>query len=147
MGIDSRKHILLDTNCFIYYFEDNPNYSDKLEKMFTDIQNGNCEAFMSIISFMEILVKPKKENNIFIENRYKLMLTNYPNLSIINVDYKIADIASRLRAEHNIKTPDAIILATGISKDVNFFITNDIRLNDICNKVGVKGIILENLVD
>ena len=143
--IEAGKTILLDTNCFIYYFEDNPNYSDKLEKVFTDIEDGNNKAFMSMISFMEILVKPKKDNNIFIENKYKLMLTNYPNLSIIDVEYNIADIASRLRANYKIKTPDAIIVATGIAMDVDYLITNDIRLRNICNSEGIDIIIMEDI--
>lgn len=139
------KTILLDTNCFIYYFEDNPKYSNKLEKIFTDIESGNNEAFMSIISFMEILVKPKKDNNVFIENRYKLMLTNYPNLSIIDMEYNIADIASRLRANYKIKTPDAIIIATGIYMNVDYIITNDIRLKNICNNEGLDIMIIEDI--
>lgn len=143
--IEDGKTLLLDTNCFIYYFEDNPNYSDKLEKIFTDIQDGNNEAFMSIITFMEILVKPKKDNNVFIENRYKLMLTNYPNLSIVNMEYNIADIASRLRANYKIKTPDAIIVATGIAMNVDYIITNDIRLRDICNNESIDIIIMEDI--
>lgn len=98
MGIDTGKTILLDTNCFIYYFEDNSDYSGKLEKIFIDIQSGRNFAFVSVLSLMEILVKPKKDNNVFIENRYKLILTNFPNLSIVDIDYKVADIASRLRA-------------------------------------------------
>lgn len=138
MGIDVGKSILLDTNCFIYYFEDNLSYSSILEEVFIGIQNGKNEAFMSIMSFMEILVKPKQENNVFIEKRYKLMLTNYPNLSIVNIEYKIADIASRLRANYSIKTPDAIILATGIAMNVDYFITNDVRLKNICSKEGIQ---------
>jgi predicted nucleic acid-binding protein len=145
MGIDDGKTMLLDTNCFIYYFEDNPYYSGKLEKIFTGIQDGKNEAFMSIISFMEILVKPKKDNNIFIENRYKLILTNYPNLSIISVDYKIVDIASRLRADYNIKTPDAIILATGIAMNVDYFITNDIKLKGVCSQENISTLIIEDI--
>ncbi len=143
--IESGKTILLDTNCFIYYFEDNPKYSDKLEKIFIDIQNGKNGGFMSIISFMEILVKPKKDNNVFIENRYKLMLTNYPNLSIIDMEYNIADIASRLRANYKIKTPDAIIIATGIAMNVDYIITNDIRLKNICNNEGLEIKIIEDI--
>jgi predicted nucleic acid-binding protein len=100
---------------------------------------------MSIISFLEILVKPKKENNIFIENRYKLILINYPNLSIINIDHKIADIAARLRADYSIKTPDAIILATVIAMDVNYFITNDVRLKNICDNENIKVITIEDI--
>ena len=146
MGIiENGKTILLDTNCFIYYFEDNLKYSDKLEKIFTDIQYGNNKAIMSIISFMEILVRPKKDYNAFIENRYKLMLTNYPNLSIIDMEYNIADIASGLRANYKIKTPDAIIIATGIAMNVDYLITNDIRLRNICNKEGIEVIIIGDI--
>ncbi len=53
---------------------------------------------------MELLAKPKKDKNVFIENRYKPILTNYPNLSIVDMEYNIADIASRLRANYNIIT-------------------------------------------
>lgn len=147
MGVmEFGETILLDTNCFIYYFEDNPKYAYKLEKVFRDIQDGNNNAFMSIISFLEILVKPKKDNNIFIENKYKLMLTNYPNLSIIDMEYNIADIASRLRANYKIKTPDAIIVATGIAMNVDYIITNDIRLKNICNNEGLDIIILDDII-
>ncbi len=84
MGINNRETILLDTNCFIYYFEDNPSY---------------------------------------------------------------ADIASRLRANYNIKTPDAIILATGISMNVDCFITNDIKLKSVCSQENIETIIIEDIKD
>lgn len=29
--------------------------------------------------------------------------------------------------------------------NVDFFITNDIKLNDICNKKGIEGLLVENL--
>lgn len=69
---------------------------------------------MSVLSLLELLVKPKKEGNVFLENRYKLVLMNYPNLKIIDVSIGISDVAAGLRAEHSIKTPDAIILATAL---------------------------------
>lgn len=84
MGIiDDKSAILLDTNSIIYYFENNQYYADKLESIFEGMQNNNYKGFLSIISLLEILVKPKKENNAFLENRYKLLLTNYPNLVFI----------------------------------------------------------------
>ena len=69
------------------------------------------------------------------------------NLSIVDVDYKIADIASRIRANYNIKTPDAIILATGISMNVDYFITNDIKLKNVCSKENIEAIIIEDIED
>ncbi len=69
------------------------------------------------------------------------------NLSIIDVDYKIADIASRIRANYNIKTPDAIILATGISMNIDYFITNDTKLKNVCSKENIEAIIIEDIED
>lgn len=91
------------------------------------------------------MVKPKKDNNVFVENRYKLILTNFPNLSIADIDYKVADIDSRLRAAYNIKTPDALIIATGIAVKADYFITNDVKLKRICNEVGVQVVLIENI--
>jgi len=132
MGIEDGSTILLDTNCFIYYFEDNDSYADRLEELFTRIQNGKITAYMSVLSLLELLVKPKREGNVFLENRYKLALMNYPNLKIIDVSIGISDIAAGLRAEHNIKTPDAIILATALYVKADGFVTNDIRLKATC---------------
>lgn len=138
MVIEEGKKIFLDTNCFIYYFENNKDYADKLETIFENIQSGNNKGYMSVLSFLEILVRPKKEKNLFLENRYKLMLSNYPNLHIVDVSFSISDAAARLRAEYGIKTPDAIILATGIIVKSDYFITNDIRLASICNKENIQ---------
>ncbi|HFL3828476.1 TPA: type II toxin-antitoxin system VapC family toxin [Clostridioides difficile] len=69
------------------------------------------------------------------------------NLSIIDVDYKIADIASRIRANYNIKTPDAIILATGISMNIDYFITNDTKLKNVCSQENIEAIIIEDIED
>ena len=69
------------------------------------------------------------------------------NLSIIDVDYKIADIASRIRANYNIKTPDVIILAAGISMNIDYFITNDTKLKNVCSKENIEAIIIEDIED
>ena len=78
-----------------------------------------------------------KDGNIFLENRYKLTLMNYPNSKIIDVSVGISDVAAGLRAEHSIKTPDAIILATALHVKADGFVTNDTRLKDICESKGM----------
>lgn len=77
-------------------------------------------------------MKPKKENNLFLENRYRLLLFNYPNLNVSNIDMNIVDTAASLRTRYNIKTPDSIILATSIVSGSKYLISNDIRLQSIC---------------
>ncbi len=82
MVIKEASLVTIDTNCLIYYFEDSPLYNIYLEKLFTDVQDGIINANISILSLLELLVKPKKENNIFLQNRYKLLLFNFPNLEV-----------------------------------------------------------------
>ena len=65
MEIIKNSRVTLDTNCFIYYFEDSERYASKLEIIFNRIQDGFLQGNMSTISMLEILVKPKKENNLF----------------------------------------------------------------------------------
>lgn len=145
MEIADKSVITLDTNCFIYYFEDNEKYAPKLEQIFNKIQNGIIQGNLSVLSFLEILVKPKKEGNIFLENRYKVILTNYPNLQIVGLSLSITDVAARLRAEYSLKTPDAIILATSICSNSKYMVTNDIHLKNIGEKENIQILLLDEL--
>lgn len=145
MEIVEKSIVTLDTNCFIYYFENNANYAPKLELIFDQIQDGLLQGSMSILSFLEILVKPKKENNIFLENRYKVILNNYPNLKIIELSFVVADLAAKLRAIYSLKTPDAIILATSIYMKSKYLITNDLHFKGIGEKENISVILLDEL--
>ncbi len=48
----------------------------------------------SVITLLEVLVRPKMDHNISAIEDYKSILSNFPNLEIVPVDNKIADIAS-----------------------------------------------------
>ena len=145
MEITSNSIITLDTNCFIYYFEDSEKYAPKLEIIFNQTQGGQLRTNMSILSLLEILVKPKKEGNIFLENRYKVILKNYPNLEIIELSFVIADTAAQLRAEYKLKTPDAIILATALNTNSKYFLTNDQHFISIGEKENIAVLLLDEL--
>lgn len=108
MVIEEGATVALDTNCLIYYFENHPKYADSLEQLFTDIQDGRVVAKLSILTLLEILVKPKKDNNVFLQNRYKLVLANFPNMYIEDIDMKVVDLAASLRAKYSIKTPEQL---------------------------------------
>jgi predicted nucleic acid-binding protein len=145
MEIVKNSIILLDTNCFIYYFEDSERYAPKLEVVFNQTQAGLLQTNMSIISFLELLVKPKKESNIFLENRYKVILKNFPNLKIVELSFAIADIAAGLRAEYKLKTPDAIIFATALSTNSKYFLTNDQHFKSIGEKENISVLLIDEL--
>jgi predicted nucleic acid-binding protein len=46
-------------------------------------------------------------------------------LTLLPVDLHVAQEAASLRATHNFKTPDALVIATGIVGQVGHLVTND----------------------
>ncbi len=125
------KIIGLDTMVFIYHFEENQAYSPLTFSIFESLEKGNFKGITSILTFLEILVKPKKENNLLLTERYKLLFETFPNLQVKTLNENIADIASSLRANYNINTPDAIQIATSLEAKADIFITNDSTLKKI----------------
>jgi len=125
------KIIGLDTMVFIYHFEENQIYSPLTFSIFESLEKGNFNAITSILTLLEILVKPKRENNSILTERYKILLETFPNLRVKTLDENIADVASSLRANYNINTPDAIQVATSIEAQADIFITNGTSLKKV----------------
>ncbi len=73
----------------------------------------------------ELLVRPYREGGQPAVDRFYSLLSRYPNLEWIPLDLRIADVAARLRAEHRLRTPDALQAATAAHVGATGFITND----------------------
>jgi len=125
------KVVGLDTLVFIYHFEENQAYSPLTFSIFEGLEKGDFKGLTSILTLLEILVKPRKENNLLLTERYKLLFETFPNLQVKTLNENIADIASGLRANYNINTPDAIQIATALEAKADIFITNDVTLKKI----------------
>ncbi len=131
LRIEKHAKIGIDPMLFMYLFEDNPEFSDACAAILEEVERGERVGITSSITLLEILVKPKIDGNQRAIDDYKHILTNFPNLEIIDVDVEIADIASTLLARYPIKTPDAIQVATAIKGRCSSFITNDLALKQI----------------
>ncbi len=59
------------------------------------------------------------------------------------VSQSIAEEAARLRAFHNLRTPDAIQMATATFAQASFFLTNDKRLPSL---PGLQTLVLNDLM-
>ena len=73
----------------------------------------------------ELLVpsyRDKDENRV---DAFYGLLSTYPNLRWIAPDLETADLAAKLRAQHRLRTPDALQAATAIRENATGFITND----------------------
>lgn len=124
-GIANLKLVGLDSNLFIYHFENNPKFSVFSVKVFDKLSKGTLRAVTSIISVIETLSYPAP--SAVVKNIQEAFAT-IPNLNIMDVDHKIALEAARIRREYKFRLPDSIQLATALAGRVQAFITNDHKL-------------------
>ncbi len=73
----------------------------------------------------ELLVHPYREADRQRVDELYAVVSTYPNLDWIAPDLEIASLAASLRAQHHLKTADALQAATAMSSGVVGFVTND----------------------
>lgn len=127
------KTVGLDTAPLIYYIEENPAYLPVVQPFFESLDRGEFQVVTSTITLLEVLVHPIRRNNPHLARQYRNILLNAEGLDTLHLDADIAEHAARLRGEHNIRTPDAIQMATAIHAGALYFLTNDAALPELPN--------------
>jgi predicted nucleic acid-binding protein len=89
------------------------------------IERGEVKGIASVVALTECLVKPYKDNDAVQQYTVLALLESTNNLSHIPVSNAIAKRAARLRADYNLRTPDALHVATAIESGCEAFLTND----------------------
>lgn len=120
------KRIGLDTNVLIYYIEEHPFYLGKIEPLVERIAEGKAIGITSYVTLLELLVKPLRERRLDLVEQYRRILA--ARLEMVAMDESVSIKAAELRAKYGIRTPDAIQLASVITKNGDVFVTNDERL-------------------
>lgn len=115
----------LDSSVFIFHIEGNPKYGELADAVFTWLEGPRAEAVTSTITMLELLVQPYRLSDIDRVNQFYALLSSYPHLMWVVPTLEIADLGARLRAEHNLRTPDALQAATALSSGATGFISND----------------------
>ena len=122
----------LDTSVFIYHLESYEKYRNLTQQIFSSIEHGDCSAITSVLTLLELNVRPFQLKQPEVAHHYETLLVNFPNLKIVDIDRDISRKAAQLRAKYNIRTPDAIQIASCILNGSKYYLTNDkdlVRLN------------------
>ena len=135
--------VALDTSVFIFQIEKNPKYLHLVNPIFQWLERPRSSAVSSTITMLEILVAPYRVADMERVNNFYALLSTYPHLEWVPPSLAIADCAARLRAEHNLKTPDAIQAATALSSQARGLISNDAAFRRLR---GIKVLILDDLL-
>ena len=121
--VQLRGQILgLDTAPLIYFVEENPDYLEIVDAFFEALARGEFRVVTSIVTLVEVLVYPLRAGNTELAQQDRDILFNQENLVTVLVSPEIAELASQLRAVHNLRTPDAIQMATAIQEEASFFL-------------------------
>lgn len=122
------KTVFLDTAPLIYYIEENKGYAKVLDKLFEANSQNKFQFSTSVLTLMEILVQPIRMNAAKLVKEYENIICNSTTIDIYDFNIEIAKKAAKIRAEYGFKTPDSIQLATSISTNSDYFLTNDKQL-------------------
>lgn len=118
----------LDTAPLIYFIEQNKSYLELVRAFFGAMSRGEFQVVTSTLTLTEVLVHPVRSGNIKLADQYRDIVLGQENLITVPVSVEIAEIAAQLRATQNLRTPDAIQIATAMQGGAMFFLTNDARL-------------------
>lgn len=115
------KLICLDTSPLIYYIERHPKYINILRPLFSEISSKNLIGFTSTISLLEVMVLPLRKGDIALAEKYREIMLYSENFTVYEVSNDISELAARIRAGYEIRTPDALQIATGVFKKADIF--------------------------
>lgn len=124
------RRLGVDSAIFIYFAEAHPHYFECTEIMFARLDRRGFLGFTSTVTLTEVLTKPLKTSDRDAQRAYRHLLRTR-HLKVVNVNSRIAERAAQLRATYNLKTPDAIQIATALESRCDAFLTNDIALKRV----------------
>ncbi len=133
----------IDAAPFIYFVESGSQATAALRIIFNRLGAGRLVGVTSAVTITETMVLGFRGANDELNQAYRKLLLESENIQVLPVDVIVAEEAARLRADYNLKTPDALQIATALSAGCEAFLTNDEALR----RVGeVRVLVLKELV-
>ena len=137
-----RARIYLDTAPIIYSVEEHELFWTVLQPLWAYLKNGEIEVVTSELSMLETLVRPLHNEDADLVTAYETLLTA-SQIELIPISVSVLRTAAELRAEHNLKTPDAIHAATAALSNCDYLVSND---TDFSRVTTLNVIILSDLI-
>ena len=135
------QRLSVETAPLIYYVENHPGFADKVDAVFAYVEALLIEVNASTITLTEVLMKPLQlGDQVLIDTYHELLGTDL--IRLIAVTSEVAEKAADLRARYNLRTPDALHIASAIESGCDAFLTNDLALKRVTE---LRVLILDDL--
>jgi predicted nucleic acid-binding protein len=123
--------LCVDTAPFIYFTEKRVDAVDKMRAIFTTMSAGQFEVITSPVTLPETLMKPLQAEDEPLIVQYRTMFFHTKGIAIAAITAQTGSVAADLRARYNLRTPDALHLATALDAGCDAFLTNDLGLKRV----------------
>jgi len=122
-----RRHdrVGFDTSIFIYQLEDSPQYAALSDEALGALSGGTFKGVTSILTLMEVGVRPLQLGRDDVTDEYELLLSTFPNLLIVDLDRACARRAAQLRATYRLRPADSLQVAACLHHGATALLTND----------------------
>jgi len=127
----------LDTSPFIYHIEGASRYATAVNIVFDELVRGTFAGVTSVLTLMEVTVKPLQLGFADVADEYEMVLSTYPNLTIVGFDKATARRAAELRAIYRLRPADALQVAACLQGGATAFLTNDKGLRRVSEEIHV----------
>ncbi len=140
--------IVLDSSAVLAYLDGGEQISGAATHVIDGlVRSGRNPGLISAVTVTEALVRPFRlaepaqageagtgaaETIATVED----FLRNFPNLTIVPVDYAVAREAARIRALTGVRTADALVMATAGVLGAGVLVGNDERWRSAVDKLG-----------
>lgn len=138
------KVVAIDTSPFIYLIERHPQLAAPMRLIARALDAGHLRAVTSTITLTEVLVQPLRHGRLDLVQAYRDLLGVHPAIELRCIGLAEATRAAALRAQHGLKTPDALQLAVAIEHGCDVFLTND---RDLGRVTEIRVVQLGELID
>ena len=115
--------IYLDANVIIRFVEGDSATRDPIKRRLL----GENSLATSQLSRLECRCHPMRNNNLAVLGLFDRFFAAQ-ELQILDIDPRVIDEATHLRATDGFKSPDAIHLASAVVAGVTHFLTGDLQL-------------------
>jgi predicted nucleic acid-binding protein len=119
------RTVLIDTSVWIYHLEGSDEFARPAADVLDVVESGRVRGLASELTLLELLVRPLSVRRQDVADHYELLLDQFPNLELVPADRAVLVEAAGLRAQHRLRTPDSIVLATGLLHGATLAVTND----------------------
>lgn len=127
----------LDTSIWIYHLEAHERYATLAAQILTSVQAGRPHAVLSVLTLMELNVRPYRLGRPGAAVHYEAMLSHFPNSQLVDVTPAVARRAAQLRAIHSLRPADALHVVTALISGATAWVTNDHQLRRISSVIDV----------